>query len=85
MTARGCRPRKDSTATPAEHQSPPVVDARSGDRLLKLIPLADPDPEGDPKFTTDFRSLYAGLLEKWLGVPSAPVLGDSFPPMKFTT
>ncbi len=27
------------------------------------------------KFATDFRSLYATALEKWLGIPSEPVLG----------
>lgn len=29
---------------------------------------------GDPVFTTDYRSVYAGVIEQWLGVPSAPVL-----------
>jgi uncharacterized protein (DUF1501 family) len=51
--------------------------------LLGTYPsLADLD-EGDLKFTTDFRSLYAGVLEHWLGVPSKPVLGEAFAPMKF--
>lgn len=30
---------------------------------------------GSLKFTTDFRSLYATMLEKWLGIPGEPVLG----------
>jgi uncharacterized protein (DUF1501 family) len=30
---------------------------------------------GSLKFSTDFRSLYATVLEKWLGIPSEPVLG----------
>lgn len=30
---------------------------------------------GSLKFTTDFRSLYATVLEKWLGIPGEPVLG----------
>lgn len=30
---------------------------------------------GSLKFTADFRSLYATALEKWLGIPSEPVLG----------
>lgn len=30
---------------------------------------------GSLKFATDFRSLYATMLEKWLGIPSEPVLG----------
>ncbi|HVY70822.1 MAG TPA: DUF1501 domain-containing protein [Verrucomicrobiae bacterium] len=36
---------------------------------------------GDPKFTTDFRSVYAGVLEQWLRTPSAPVLGKQFTPL----
>jgi uncharacterized protein (DUF1501 family) len=31
------------------------------------------------KFTTDFRSVYASVMEKWLGIPSEPVLGAKFP------
>ncbi len=27
----------------------------------------------------DFRSVYATILERWLGVPSAPILGQQFP------
>ncbi|MCX8090665.1 MAG: DUF1501 domain-containing protein [Verrucomicrobiae bacterium] len=37
---------------------------------------------GDPKFTVDFRSVYAGVLEHWLKTPSAPVLGRPFPPLQ---
>jgi len=37
---------------------------------------------GDVKFTTDFRSVYAGLLEDWLKTPSAPVLGRRFEPLR---
>jgi uncharacterized protein (DUF1501 family) len=39
----------------------------------------DLDPEQDLKFATDFRSVYATLLEDWLGVPQRAVLADSFP------
>ena len=45
--------------------------------------LTDLD-EDDLKFTTDFRAVYAALLEQWLGVASAPVLGGSFEPVKVT-
>ncbi len=34
---------------------------------------------GNVPFTTDFRSVYATVLERWLGVASAPVLRGSFP------
>lgn len=36
---------------------------------------------GDPKFTTDFRSVYAGVLEGWLRTSSQPVLGRKFKPL----
>jgi uncharacterized protein (DUF1501 family) len=39
--------------------------------------LSDLD-DGDLKFHTDFRSVYATVLEDWLGCPSAEVLGDRF-------
>jgi len=34
---------------------------------------------GDVRFRTDFRSLYATLLEDWLDVRHAPILGTPFP------
>jgi uncharacterized protein (DUF1501 family) len=34
---------------------------------------------GNLRYTTDFRSVYATVLERWLGRPSAPVLQGSFP------
>jgi len=33
---------------------------------------------GNVKFTTDFRSVYATVLERWLGRPSTAVLNGSF-------
>jgi uncharacterized protein (DUF1501 family) len=33
---------------------------------------------GDPRFTTDFRSVYATVLEKWLRTDSSKVLGRKF-------
>lgn len=43
--------------------------------------LTDLD-EGDVKFSTDFRSVYAGVLQNWLNIPAEPVLGRTFPPLK---
>lgn len=31
------------------------------------------------KMEVDFRSVYAAILEKWLGTPSEPVLGEKYP------
>ena len=39
--------------------------------------LTDLD-DGDLKFTVDFRSVYAGVLEDWLGAPSEKVLGKKY-------
>ncbi len=36
---------------------------------------------GDPKITTDFRRIYATVLEDWLGFPSQGALGSRFEPM----
>ena len=38
--------------------------------------------EGDLKFHTDFRRVYATLLDLWLGVPSAEILGPGFAPLE---
>ena len=38
------------------------------------------DPEdGGLKLTVDFRRVYAGVLEDWLGLPSRLALGGDFP------
>ena len=39
--------------------------------------------DGDLRFNTDFRSVYATALEKWLGVPSEQVLGRKYPLLSF--
>ena len=39
--------------------------------------------DGDLKFGTDFRSVYATALEKWLGAPSEVVLGKKYPLLPF--
>ena len=44
--------------------------------------LTDLD-DGDLKHATDFRSVYATLLDRWLGIPSEPVLGGKFAPVAF--
>lgn len=34
--------------------------------------------QGDLKFTVDFRSVYAGVLEDWMKAPSEKILGGKF-------
>jgi uncharacterized protein (DUF1501 family) len=42
-------------------------------------PKLDDLTDGDLKYAIDFRSVYATLLDQWLGVESRAVLGDAFP------
>jgi uncharacterized protein (DUF1501 family) len=37
--------------------------------------------QGDLKYAIDFRSVYAGVLEKWLQTPAVPILGPGFDPL----
>ncbi len=39
--------------------------------------LTDLD-QGDLKYTVDFRSVYATILQSWLDTPSKPILGQQF-------
>ena len=43
--------------------------------------LTDLD-QGDLKFMTDFRGVYASVLEDWMRAPSAKVLGGNYPKAK---
>ena len=38
--------------------------------------------QGDLKYTVDFRTIYAGVLEDWLKTKSEPVLGRKFEPVR---
>lgn len=51
--------------------------------LLGRYPSLAPQDlfRGDIKFTVDFRSVYAGVLETWLKTKSAPILGRQFKPL----
>ena len=37
--------------------------------------------DGDPKISTDFRRVYASVLEDWMGLPSRSALGTKFEPL----
>lgn len=43
--------------------------------------LDDLDREGDLKFHTDFRRVYAAVLDDWLGTSSRMVLGTAYEPL----
>ena len=46
-----------------------------------------PDPtnldNGNLRYHTDFRSVYATVLEKWLQTDSVSILGQKFPRLDF--
>ncbi len=42
-------------------------------------PSLDDLDNGNLRFGTDFRSLYATVLEKWLDRPAAPIVAGTFP------
>jgi uncharacterized protein (DUF1501 family) len=49
--------------------------------LIGTHPSFDDLDDGDLKHHTDFRRVYASLLDTWLGCPAAPVIGDGFTPL----
>jgi uncharacterized protein (DUF1501 family) len=49
--------------------------------LYGAQPSLDDLDHGNLKFSTDFRSVYAALLDRWLERPSAPIVGGSFAPV----
>ena len=53
--------------------------------LLGKYPSLAPQDlfQGDLKYSVDFRSVYAGLLENWLKTDSKPILGAKFGPLTF--
>ena len=50
-------------------------------RALTTDPKLDDLTDGDLRYQIDFRSVYAGLLDDWLGVDSRGVLGEKPPPL----
>jgi len=44
--------------------------------------LDDLDKEGDLKFHTDFRSVYASILQQRLRLPAEQVLGAKYEPLE---
>ncbi len=55
-----------------------VMGGAIGTSLVGAAPSLEIPRNGDLSHETDFRSVYATILEKWLGCPSEPVLGKSF-------
>jgi uncharacterized protein (DUF1501 family) len=49
--------------------------------LVGAHPSFDELDDGDLKHHTDFRRVYATVLQTWLGCPAAPIIGDGFEPL----
>jgi uncharacterized protein (DUF1501 family) len=59
-----------------------LMGSRVQSGLLGDCPRLDDLDDGDVKFHTDFRQVYAALLESWLSWPAEPILGQKFEPAK---
>lgn len=46
------------------------------------MPSLEKLDDGDLVYSTDFRSVYATVLDGWLGCRAKPLLGDDFPELK---
>jgi uncharacterized protein (DUF1501 family) len=61
-----------------------VVGDRVKAGLLGQYPSLAPADlfQGDIKYTVDFRTVYASVLENWLKTRSEPILGRKFQPLQ---
>jgi uncharacterized protein (DUF1501 family) len=50
--------------------------------LIGAHPSLDDLESGDVKFHTDFRSVYAAVLDGWLGVPAGEIVPGEFPQLE---
>lgn len=57
-----------------------LVGSRVQPGLIGKQPKLDDLADGDVKFHTDFRAVYAALLTQWLGWSAEPILGEGFAP-----
>jgi uncharacterized protein (DUF1501 family) len=48
--------------------------------LVGTMPSLTDLVAGEPKMTTDFRAIYAGVLDHWLGLPAEATLAGRFTP-----
>jgi uncharacterized protein (DUF1501 family) len=79
----GRRPEENGSLGTDHGTAGPVFLAGSSVRagLAGKTPLLGDLQDGDLRWSTDFRSVYATILERWLAIPSAPVLGGRFEPL----
>jgi uncharacterized protein (DUF1501 family) len=81
----GRRPMENQGAGTDHGTSAPlfVMGSRVRGGLHGTAPGLDIPMNGDITHSTDFRRVYATVLERWLHSPVEPVLGKGFAPMDF--
>src|SRR5262249_55970967 len=50
--------------------------------LIRAHPTPHYPDDRDLKVPTDFRRVYASVLDQWLGVPAVPIVGEGFSPIE---
>jgi uncharacterized protein (DUF1501 family) len=60
-----------------------VVGGKVKGGLYGSYPSLDQLEDGDLKYTTDFRRVYATLLDRWLNADSGKILKNTFEPIAF--
>ena len=60
-----------------------VVGSKVRGGLFGRYPSLTDLDQGDLKFSSDFRQVYATVLTRWLGVDANPILGGDFAPLDF--
>jgi len=81
----GRRPYSNSSAGTDHGTAMPVFAVGGGVRggIYGDHPSLTDLDHGNLKFATDFRDVYATVIERWLGRSSADVLGGTFAPLAF--
>jgi uncharacterized protein (DUF1501 family) len=59
-----------------------IGDGVKGGLHGKYPSLTDLDRNGDLQMQVDFRSVYTDVLDDWMSIPAANVLGKAYPKLK---
>ncbi len=83
MSEFGRRPAENGSRGTDHGTAAPLFLMGSGlqQPLAGSAPHLSPDKKRDLSFTTDFRRVYASVLEQWLDCRSVPILGEGFAPL----
>ena len=82
----GRRPGQNDTSGTDHGAAAPMLlfgNALKGGFHGEPSPLAGLDDDGNLRVTTDFRRVYATLLERWLEVDATPILGGRWEALPF--